>query len=168
MSGSIYLAIPILLFLGVLQTAVLPLFPIFGLVPQLPVLAALSWGLLRGPQEGIGWAFVGGLCLDIFSAGPLGANAMALMVAVFVTAFAQENLPKNRFVLPIVLGGAGSLLFLMVYAVIVRIAGQPVPLGATAVFFPLALLQGFFILPIYWAEYQLVRVLYPARVTTVE
>ena len=61
MSSTIYLAIPVMLVLAVVQTAVLPRFPIFGLVPLLPFLVALAWGLLRGMNEGIVWAFVGGL-----------------------------------------------------------------------------------------------------------
>jgi rod shape-determining protein MreD len=164
MGASIYLAIPLMLLLTVLQTAVLPLFPIFGVVPQLPVLAAFSWGLLRGPQEGIGWAFVAGLCLDLFSAGPFGAHAVALIMAVFVVAVAQMSFPQSRFVLPVVLAGLGSFIFLYAYAFLIRVGGYTFNWVLTAAFPAQAILQAFLIVPMYWLLYGLIQIVYPQRI----
>ena len=75
MSSSIYVAIPVMALLTVLQTAVLPHFPIFGLVPQLPFLFALAWGIVRGLDEGVVWAFVAGFLVDLLSVTPLGISA---------------------------------------------------------------------------------------------
>lgn len=41
--------------LGVVETAVLPHFPILGSTPQLALLVALAWGLLFGMEEGAVW-----------------------------------------------------------------------------------------------------------------
>ena len=48
MAVNFYVAIPLMAVLAILQTAVLPRFPIAGLEPQLVFLVALAWGLLRG------------------------------------------------------------------------------------------------------------------------
>ena len=61
MRYSIYFAIPLMLLLAVVQTAVLPKFTILGASPQLPFLVALTWGLLHSREEGMIWAFVAGL-----------------------------------------------------------------------------------------------------------
>lgn len=164
MNTSIYIAIPLMFLLAVLQTAVMPLFPIFGVVPQLPVLAALAWGLLRGPQEGVGWAFFAGLSLDLFSAGPFGSTAMALMIAVFAVSIAQMGFPQSRFILPIVLTGVGSFLFLYMYAFLIRVGGIAFDWSATAVFPAQAILQAFLIVPMYWLLYLLMQVIYPSRI----
>lgn len=39
------------------------------------------WSVVRGADEGVLWAFLGGLMVDLFSGGPLGATALALVVA---------------------------------------------------------------------------------------
>lgn len=166
MNTSIYIAIPIMILLAVLQTAVLPLFPVFGFVLQLPVLAALAWGLLRGPQEGAGWGFVGGLCLDLFSAAPFGSSAIALVIATGIISIVQMNLPTSRFVAPIILGGFGSLIFLYVYTFVVRLAGQPFSWSVMTIFQGQALLQAFLMVPVYWLLYGLISLIYPARVAS--
>ena len=84
MAVNFYAAIPLMAVLAILQTAVLPRFPIAGLEPQLVFLVALAWGLLRGLEEGLVWAFIAGLWLDLFSMTPLGLSSLAFMAAVAV------------------------------------------------------------------------------------
>ncbi|MCP4417208.1 MAG: rod shape-determining protein MreD, partial [Chloroflexi bacterium] len=82
MSASIYLAIPLMIVLGLVQTAVLPHFPILGNTPQLALLVALSWGMLHGIEEGVIWAFLGGIFTDLFSISPVGVSSLAFMVGI--------------------------------------------------------------------------------------
>lgn len=67
MSLSLYLAFPIMILLLVIQTAVLPRLPIWGVVPQLLLLAAVAWGMLEGLEEGAVWGFIAGFFTDLFS-----------------------------------------------------------------------------------------------------
>ncbi|MCI0394445.1 MAG: rod shape-determining protein MreD [Chloroflexi bacterium] len=115
MSSAIYLAIPLMALLAILQAAVLPHFPILGVAPQLGLLAAVTWGLLRNLEEGVIWAFLAGLFADLFSAGPVGASSLSLMVAVVVVVLIQRNFPQSRFLLPLLLGGVATLVFWLVY-----------------------------------------------------
>ena len=82
MAVNFYAAIPLMAVLAVLQTAVLPRFPIAGLEPQLVFLVALAWGLLRGLEEGLVWAFIAGIWADLFSLTPLGLSSLAFMAGV--------------------------------------------------------------------------------------
>ena len=96
-ASTVFLAIPLMAFLTVLHTAVWPHFPILGVVPSLPFLVALAWGLLRGVTEGMVWAFIAGFFMDLFTAAPAGGLALTYMIAVLVAVLINEVLPANRF-----------------------------------------------------------------------
>ena len=105
MRATVYVAIPLMLLLAVLQTAVLPRFPILGLTPLLPLLVVISWTLLHGLEEGLVWGFTAGLAMDLFSIGPLGATALAYMTAVLAVA----GLVRALVVLDVMMPGIGGI-----------------------------------------------------------
>ncbi len=155
MTGTLLIALPLMLLLAVLQTAVWPYFAIWGVEPQLVVLTAVVWGMLRGPEEGAVWALIGGIFLDLFSVGPFGLNALALVIATIATALVQHALPTSRFILPSVLGALGTALFLLVQFVLLPLSGWSLGLGVVRMLPTLAVLQGVVIVPVYWVLYTL-------------
>jgi rod shape-determining protein MreD len=48
------------------------------------LLVVLCWTIVRGANEGMVWAFVGGLITDLLSGGPVGAYILALLGVAFV------------------------------------------------------------------------------------
>lgn len=150
--------------LTVLQTAVLPRFPILGLVPSLPFLAAVAWALLRGMNEGVVWAFLGGLLVDIFSVGPTGGAALTYMVAVVVVSLIAQALPANRFVLPILLAALATLVQQLLYFLFLWLLGYGTAFAMTLRLLPLALLHGVAVLPFYWSMYFVERAVWPRPV----
>lgn len=121
MTTAFYLALPLMLVLVVLQSALLPRFPIFNVVPQLMFVATIAWGLLRGWREGLVWAFVAGIVYDLFSAAPVGISAISMMAAVAVAVLIQRSFPESRIILPVVLGAATTVVFWFVYLLLLRI-----------------------------------------------
>ena len=121
MSLSFYLAIPMMAILVVLQSTVLSKLPIFGVVPQLWLLATIAWALQNGLRQGFVWALIAGIFVDLFSASPLGVTTLALMASVAVVVFIQRHLPENRLLLPAVLGAVATLVFWLVYLLLLRI-----------------------------------------------
>jgi len=121
MSARIYLAFPVMLFLLLVQVTVSPNFELYGVTPQLLFLITIVWALYYGLQQGLIWAFVGGILIDLFSAGPMGASSLALMAAVMVIVSIQRLFPENRILVPLVLGAVASLVFWIVYLVLLRI-----------------------------------------------
>ena len=164
MSSSIYLAIPLTALLAVIQAAALPRFPILGQQPVLLLLLVVSWGLLRGAEEGVVWAFVAGFMSDLFSVSPLGTTSVALMVAVLAAAFIQQNLPISRYFLPIILIVLGTVIYLFVYLILLRVLGFPVGVEAAASLPTLILIHSILILPIYWSIYSLLQLIRPRPV----
>lgn len=191
---SVYLSIPIMLGLAIVQSTVLPKFPILGFVPLPVFLVSLAWGLLHTMEEGVAWAFVGGLFVDLFSVSPLGATSLALMAAVAAVIFIQRNFPESRLLLPIIFSFLASLIFWFVYLFLLRIfvpfiigdqalgidvlirssrvpglsadiAGQYSINEATFGYgLLLAFGHGLLVLPIYWLIYSAERILLPRRV----
>ena len=165
MSSTIYLAIPVMLLLAVVQTAVLPRFPILGLIPQLPFLVALAWGLLRGMNEGIVWAFIGGLLLDLFSIAPMGVTSFSFMLAILAVIWIENAIPADRFFVPVIMAIAATVINLLIYLILLRLLGYPTTLQGASALLPTALLHGALILPVYWLLFYLDRIFRPRPVT---
>lgn len=128
MNLSFYLAIPFMAILAILQSTLLPRFPIFGIVPQLWFLATVSWTLLNGLRQGLIWALIAGIFVDLFSASPLGVTTLALMAAVSLVVFIQRHFPESRILMPVVLGVIATLVFWFVYLFLLRIV-MPLTIG---------------------------------------
>lgn len=161
MPSSVFLAVPLMIVLTVLQTAVLPRFPIVGAIVLLPFLAALSWGLLRGADEGVIWAFIAGLFMDLFSVAPLGGASLTYMIAVWLIVLIKEPLPSNRFVLPMVLAAVATLLQQILYFLFLRVFGYGTTWAAMPPLLPTIILHALFVLPLYWFLNGLERLLWP-------
>lgn len=164
MGSTVYIALPLMALLAVLQTAVLSHLPIFNSVPQIILLASISWGLLRGVTEGVVWAFIGGFILDLFSIAPMGLTAVSYITAVFVTVWLQESLPKSRFFTPLALAGLGTIIATIVYQLGARLLGYAFSIQ-TLTSLPQAILLNIIVMmPMYWAMSALYNLLRPRRV----
>lgn len=67
-----------------IQTTLLSRVDVLGGRPNLMLLVVLAWTMIRGIDEGLIWAFVGGLILDLLSGGPLASIALALLAAAYL------------------------------------------------------------------------------------
>jgi rod shape-determining protein MreD len=161
MMSSLYLAVPLMATLALLQSAVFSRLPISGL--QLLLLIVIAHTLLEGPQEGILWAFVAGICLDLFSLSPVGATSLAYMGTVLAIALIQRNLPANRVLLPLLLAALGTAVYFFIYLLILSLLGYPVNWQATGVT-TVIILHTVLILPLYWLMAWLRRLFKPRRV----
>jgi len=90
----------ILLFLAVLtiQTTLVPKIAIFGIFPDLPLILLFVFSIQYGGTRGIWTGFSLGLLIDVFSAGLLGANALAKTIIGGAAGFFDR---KNMFIDPI-------------------------------------------------------------------
>ncbi len=71
---------------ALLETSVLPEVTIGGLKPDLLLVMAVVVTMIVGFEDGLVWAFVGGLLVDAMSGRPLGATALALLLVTGVAA----------------------------------------------------------------------------------
>jgi rod shape-determining protein MreD len=66
------------------QSAWLSSIDLLGARPNLMVVVVLVWTVLRNPEEGLLWGFIGGIATDLLSGGPLGAHTLALVVVALL------------------------------------------------------------------------------------
>jgi len=115
--------------------------------PDLILVIVLAWTLVYGPREGVVMAFAGGIWLDLFSGGFMGASSLALIAAVLPAGSGYATLFRTHLAVPIATGVVGTLIFSLVYLSILYLSGQAslfVPmftrLAPPAVFYNTALL----------------------------
>lgn len=164
MGNHVYVAIPVMALLGVIQASILARFPIAGVSPQLLFVVALGWGLIRGLEEGLIWAFIAGLFNDLFSVGPLGLSSLAFMAGVGGPVLLRQALPPRRLLVSMLLAGLGTLIYLLVYAILLRVFGQGISAGGFLDLLPLILLHAVLIVPIYTLLNAVNRAIQPRRV----
>jgi rod shape-determining protein MreD len=161
MSGSIYLAIPMMIVLSLVQTAVLPQFPVFGNAPQLALLVALSWGMLHGIEEGVVWAFFAGIFIDLFSITPAGISSLAFMGGVTAVLLATRALPTSRIFMPLILAGLTTIISFLINIILLRLFGTITDFRSINILPTLVLVNILFILPIYWLLFIINRAVQP-------
>lgn len=81
---SLYFAIPILMTAAVLQSVWLERITFLGGRPDLILVLVITWAIIRGLDEGVMWAFLGGLFCDLLSGGPFGLWTAALTLVTFI------------------------------------------------------------------------------------
>lgn len=164
MSTSIYLAIPLMVLLGVVETAVLPHFPVLGVSPQLAFLVALAWGLLYGLEEGATWAFFAGIFTNLFSITPMGVSSLSFIGGITAVIFINQALPTSRVILPLVLAGLATVISFIIEIVLLRLFGTIGNFQSVSVLPTTILINILAILPIYWLFYMIQRAIRPRRV----
>lgn len=132
-----YLMIPLILLAGLLQSTAATRIKINGVKPDLVLIMVVVGTLVYGPRIGLVWAFVGGLVLDIFSGGPLGASSLALMAAVLVAGMGHRTLSRYNLIVPIGAMALGTVVYgaaylgLLTVLQYVQVAQHSLPLGLT-------------------------------------
>jgi rod shape-determining protein MreD len=85
----------LLVALVTLQTTLVPHLRIFGVVPDLGLVAAVALALRYGPELGATFGFAAGLATDAFLQTPLGLSALAIGLTAYLV-----GVVKNAFAHP--------------------------------------------------------------------
>ncbi|TFG73244.1 MAG: rod shape-determining protein MreD [Anaerolineales bacterium] len=81
---SLYFGVPILLLAAVVQSTWLEDVSILGGRPDLVLLLAVTWSIIRGANDGAIWGFMGGVFCDLLSASPFGLWTFVLTLVSFL------------------------------------------------------------------------------------
>lgn len=118
-----YLSLPILVVAAALQASLMPQVRINDGQPDLVVLLVLIWSVNASLEEGLVWAFVGGLVEDILSITPLGSSVIVLVVIVFIIEEFRQRLYQINILLLIGLLMGATLLKHVVLLIIMGLMG---------------------------------------------
>lgn len=104
-----------------------------GVHPDLVLVAVISWSVLRGAPEGLVWAVVGGLCLNLFSSGPFGLIIAPLAIVCLLARLGYSRVYGAHIALPLFLTFPLSVVFYLSYALLLSLTGRPLAWSATLV-----------------------------------
>lgn len=97
--------------------------------PNLVFLIVATAAFLAPLEEGLGWALGGGVWLDLFSHGPLGHSALALMAVVPLAYGLGRPVFRGRLVMPALVAAIGTFLMEGVRGLLWMALGLPVDWG---------------------------------------
>jgi cell shape-determining protein MreD len=82
---------------ALLETTIASRFQFAGAQLQMSLVFAIVVTVVYGFEEGMAWAFVGGLCLDLFALRPLGSSVFELLTVVGLATIAAPILSRSRY-----------------------------------------------------------------------
>lgn len=113
-----YMMIPVLFVAALVQSAMLVRAEIGNVKPDLVLILVIVGTLVFGGQRGVLWAFMGGVALDLFSGGPLGASSLALIAAALVASPGYQTVSRFNVVVPLAAAALGTLAYGLTYMVV--------------------------------------------------
>ncbi len=119
----------------IIETTVLPEFPLAGATADLVLACAIVATLTFGVEDGILAAFFGGLMVDMLvPARPLGAATVSLVLVIGVAAIVSRLVSANRRLMAVVLTILLTALYhLLLAGVLVLTQNAPFAVDATAI-----------------------------------
>jgi rod shape-determining protein MreD len=130
--ASIYLSLLILGGTVIVQGTLLARFRLFGASPNLLLVVVVCWSLLHTVSEGLLWAFVGGLGVDLIAGLPLGSTPLALMPTCFLAGLGRSSIFTNSVLLPALLVALATLIFGWINLILLNARGVPVDWAGSA------------------------------------
>jgi rod shape-determining protein MreD len=124
--SEVYVTMPLLAAIALIQSTTLPYVIILGVKPELMLIVVVSWSLLRGSEEGMVWALIGGVGLDLFSGAPFGTITVALLVVSFLSGLGESSVFRTHIALPLVTALVTTVIYDLVILVILALTGRPV------------------------------------------
>jgi rod shape-determining protein MreD len=106
-----YLMPVLLLVASILQSTAANRIEIRNVKPDLVLLLIVAAALIYGSQAAVGWAFLGGVALDLFSGGPLGSSSLALMAAALVVGVGRQTLSRFNVLVPLTATALATLVY---------------------------------------------------------
>ncbi len=164
---NLLVGLPLLALAAVVQATVLGRVQPLGGTVDLVLLLALSWTLVGQWQGGVVWGLLGGLSLDVLSAGPLGTHMLGLVVVAYLASLGEGRFWRSHVLLPLATALLGTLVYHLLVLAALSLAGYPVPWAEalTRITLPTVLLNTLAMLPIYHLARWLHAVVHPAPVT---
>jgi rod shape-determining protein MreD len=149
---SYYVGLPLILLLAVMEAAVLPLFRVSGLQPNLVLVLLICWLMLRGPNEAFVLIPFGGFVLGLVDGATLGTALLALAPLALLHEVRGAQLREGGFVLTVVFTVIMTLIYNLTYLLVFTVSGESGSWVAatTRVIIPTAFLNVVILLPIYF------------------
>jgi rod shape-determining protein MreD len=124
----IIIAIPILAFVLILQSAVFSRILLLRGTADLLLVAVIAWALQKRVDNALYWSVIAGLLVAIVSALPLGAAAVGYTLSAAFAMFLRQRVWKLPLLAMFLATFVGTLLTHAINLVVLRFAGYPLPI----------------------------------------
>ena len=163
----IFISLVILVGSVFLQTTLSPFIKISSVHPDLVLILVIGWVILRGLEEGLFWAVIGGLSLDILSGAPFGVFTLSMVVVALVTSLFHGRVFGSSIILPLSLTFPLSFLFNGLVLLLLMILGRPIDWNAAFfnILLPVAIFNTMVMVLVFPLLYLLNRVLTPRQLS---
>lgn len=143
-------------FLAVLGASAMPSVKVLGVTPDLILIFAVSWTIVRGQREAAVVVPLAGLMKDLTTSDPVGTSVLALAPIVLLVAVRELRVVDSELVLTLIAVVAGSLIYALLSMTVLTATGQGIPWvdGLLWVVLPTAIVNALFTpivyLPVRW------------------
>lgn len=148
---TLLLGLPLLAVAAVVQSSLVAHFHFYGGTLDLVCLMALGWTVAGDWEGGLLWGFFGGLFLDLLSGGPLGLNALALVILTYAASLTEGRLWRSHILLPLALAAISTFGLHFISLLGLTVLGQTVnwSVSLLRITLPAAVLNTFVMFPLY-------------------
>lgn len=163
---AVLIAIPILSFLLMIQTAILARIPLLSGTTDLVLLAVIAWALQRRVQTAWQWSIIAGILVSIVSALPLGVALVGYPMAVGLALLLRQRMWQAPILAMYITTFLGTLGFHLLSVVALRVMGNSLPWldVLNLITLPSVLLNLLLAIPAYALLGDLARWLYPEEI----
>ena len=146
-----YLGPPLMLLLALSEAAVLPMFRIGGLQPNLVLVVLVVWLMVRGPKEAFAFIGIAGVSLGLVDGAPLGTALLALAPIALLQEVRGAQLRESGLVLTTMFLVIMTFVYHLTFFLVFALRGETGDLGVALlrVIIPTALLNVALLLPVY-------------------
>lgn len=155
---TLWILVPFLILVAVVQIAWLPLVPIFGFKIDLALIVVVAWGLIGPFGQAAQWGFIVGIILDLASGLPFGIHTFTLTLIGLLVGWGQRTFFRGNLITPPAMMFAATLLDHVLILGFLSLSKPAIPWGdyllritlptavlntlaAVLVYFPLAIVQ---------------------------
>ena len=114
-------------FLAVLGASAMPYLKVLGVTPDLILIFAACWAMVRGQGEALVVVPLAGLLRDLTTSDPLGTSVLALSPIVLLAVARELRAVESEFVPTLIVVGVGSLSYGILSMTVLAATGQEVP-----------------------------------------
>ena len=114
--------------LAIVYVSAMSYFSILGVTPDIILIFASCWVVIRDSREGLVVIPIAALCRDLLTSDPLGMSLIALAPIAVLAVAGKIAAPQSRFLVALGTVVFGSLSYSAIGTVVLAATGQDVPL----------------------------------------
>jgi rod shape-determining protein MreD len=118
-----YVGLPLMLIAAATEAAVLPLFQVGGLQPNLVLVILLAWLMIRGAEEAFVLIPAAGIFLGLVDGAPMGTALLALAPLAVLSDVRGARFREGELILAIVFIVAATIAYHLVYLLVYTVIG---------------------------------------------